>query len=438
MLRHRARYVATPNVELGKLYYRYTYWAPTTPWQVQTTYRTLVGQQAFPNSSAEHSYDVLHKGPPYLEGGPFNKWSFCTDCTTMSPSYTLEGQSGTYMNRYQGSFINTWAPSAAGLMPSSLDWRDPGISPTCPNGENTWGDVSAYGATGWKKYRPGRNEAEAGVFIGEITDTPRMLRGTAKFFRDLFTDKFGRNPKGRAKLAADSWLNIQFGWLPFLSDLRSFYKTWKRADQIMAQLVRDNGQWIRRHGSVSRTVDSTLVSYMGPSSLGGLYPPLGAPLTVTNNAGSQSITRVATQKVWFEALFKYYIPNVESVVWSKRSLAELYGLMPNPALLWELIPWSWLVDWCSNVGDVFANMDPGLAQNLVAKYAYVMGTTQIHFDVLNTVNLSNGSTLKLLWRHDLTRKTRVQANPFGFGLTWNQLSPRQWSILGALGISRSL
>jgi hypothetical protein len=34
-------------------------------------------------------------------------------------------------------------------------------------------------------------------------------------------------------------------------------------------------------------------------------------------------------------------------------------------------------------------------------------------------------------------KKRVPASPFGFGITWDGLSPLQVSILGALGITRS-
>lgn len=436
-MRHRERYIASRSTTLGKLYYRYTYWPPSTPWTLQTTYTTGLGCTVNPNTRVEHTYDELHKGPPYKEGGPFNKWQFDTTGLIMSEPVELLGQSGYLQSKYVGSFINTYAPTAAGLMPWST-YRVPGISPTSPLGVNAWGDVSSYGATAWKKFRPGRPGAEAGVFFGEISETPRMLRSTAKFFRDLFTDKFGRNPRGRAKLAADSWLTYQFGWVPFISDLRAFYKTWKKADKIMQFLIRNNGQWLKREGAVAFNSDSTLVSYQGPSSWGNLYPNLGSPFTMTNAAGSQTVTRVSSQKVWFEGRFKYYIPNVETVVWSRKATAQLYGLYPNPALLWELIPWSWLVDWFSNVGDVMSNLDTGLAQNLVAKYAYVMGTTQNHFDVVNKCRLANGQELNYVWTTDLTRKVRTEANPFGFGLTWEGLTPRQWSILGALGLSRAL
>jgi len=34
-------------------------------------------------------------------------------------------------------------------------------------------------------------------------------------------------------------------------------------------------------------------------------------------------------------------------------------------------------------------------------------------------------------------KQRVRANPFGFGITWEGLSPFQLSIAAALGISKS-
>jgi hypothetical protein len=103
--------------------------------------------------------------------------------------------------------------------------------------------------------------------------------------------------------------------------------------------------------------------------------------------------------------------------------------------VWELTPWSWLADWFTNVGDVVANMSTGYAENLAAQYAYVMGTTQISTCWDTSLNTKQG-VIHNSSGYTETYKHRVGASPFGFGLTSNDFSARQWSILAALGLSR--
>jgi len=380
----------------------------------------------------------LHKGPPYLEGGPFNRWLF--DTSQWRPSYhsTIIGggeKPGYTKYKYIGGFCSSYLP-AAGVMPS-FPYENPGISPHHPAGESTWGDFSAEGARGWAKFRPAQPEADLAVFIGELSDTPRMLKTTAQFFYDGYRRRFGRNPKGAAKKAADYWLTTQFGWRPFLRDLRSFYKVWKHADQMVNQIRRDNGQWIRRRGSLITDEKVDVILKYGPSSLGTLYPSFIRPnFYRINAAGGQIIRRVTRSKAWFEAAFRYYIPNIESVEWSKTAVSKLYGMDVTPSVVWNLIPWSWLVDWFTNVGSVITNLDNGLAKNLAAKYAYVMGTQETKISIETNVNYVFHGPVTYVHETLISRKTRTQANPFGFGLSWSTLTPRQWSILGALGISR--
>jgi hypothetical protein len=114
---------------------------------------------------------------------------------------------------------------------------------------------------------------------------------------------------------------------------------------------------------------------------------------------------------------------------------ELYGLKPNPALIWELTPWSWLVDWCSNVGDIISSMDTGWAENLAAKYAFVMKSHTEMYVSSSTVHLRDGD-ISDAWTFPYEWKSREGASPFGFGLTGLDFSDRQWSILSTLGISR--
>jgi hypothetical protein len=361
--------------------------------------------------------DEIHKGPPYRQGGPLDIWSFSTDYYT--PKYPVDARR--FLWRYAGQFLPAQSPA---------QWLDYGTADLYRlSGED---DISSYGATGWNKFRPTNSSADLAVFLGEIQEVPRMLKTTAKGFRDLWKSMGGSMSGFGPKSVADHWLNTQFGWFPFLNDLRKFHKTTVNLDRRMKQLRRDNNHWVRRGGSVTASSGADEVYSQDLAS--GLWPvPSSALISYPN--GSSSVTIRKSQTVWFSGAFKYWIPSLEGPNWKARALAQIYGALPSPALVWELTPWSWLVDWVSNAGDVISNMTSMAYDNLAARYAYIMGTTTTTSEYRGTLNLLQGPVTGV-WTASLTRKQRTGASPFGFGLTGGDFTARQWSILSALGISK--
>jgi hypothetical protein len=403
-------------------------------WQYYNGVWTYMGQMNTPDwgyAFEDSCLDELHPGPPYRSGGNFRKFSYQADPELAnvgvwySKPYVLR-------YRYEGGFypqasITTFTVAAThaervaeSLNPFSRSW-----SPS---------RAESYGATGWKRFRPGNPTAGLGVFLGELRDLPRMLKGTAKFFRDTWKALGGNRSGFGPKNVANHWLNTQFGWLPFISDLRKFYRTTRSLDARIKRIRSNNGQWCKVGGTVASDQQSDIIS-----SSATLTAHLPAMLSYyysdASSTGSRVMTRVTSSKAWFEGSFRYYIPDIETVEWERRAVVELFGLFPNPALIWELLPWSWLVDWGSNTGDVIANLTTGYTDNLAAKYAYVMKGTEILGRCESTLRLWD-RTLHDEWLFPLSWKERTGANPFGFGLTDNMLSVRQWSILSALGISR--
>jgi hypothetical protein len=110
----------------------------------------------------------------------------------------------------------------------------------------------------------------------------------------------------------------------------------------------------------------------------------------------------------------------------------------TPEVVWELLPWSWLIDWYSNVGDLLLNIVQQPDENRAARDAFLMRTTELNL-VLNSIadfKVTLGGPFHDTWTVRITRKERVEASPFGFGLVGDDFSARQWSILAALGLSR--
>jgi hypothetical protein len=154
--------------------------------------------------------------------------------------------------------------------------------------------------------------------------------------------------------------------------------------------------------------------------------------------GACYIAKRTQQTVRFSGRFRYYIPPITGENWWPNMYRKLMGLTLNPKLVWELVPFSWLVDYWTNIGDVISNAsDGGLVENLVAKYAYIMGQTEVSGSTRHVVNYADGSR-EFLWPVKVSRKQRVSANPFGFGLSPESLTARQYGILGALGLTKFL
>lgn len=131
-------------------------------------------------------------------------------------------------------------------------------------------------------------------------------------------------------------------------------------------------------------------------------------------------------------------------------LNQLVNIKLTPEVLWELAPWSWLIDWNLRIGDTIAANELAANDLLVMHYGYAMEKTTMR-DLLVLDTSANPSSLPpgtygSAWQNlpksysyvaTTEYKRRLRANPFGFrtGGT-SALSVGQLSILGALGLTR--
>lgn len=132
-------------------------------------------------------------------------------------------------------------------------------------------------------------------------------------------------------------------------------------------------------------------------------------------------------------------------------MAKLLGAEPDLNTIWQLAPWSWAVDWFSNASQFVTNLQNYLNFGSILRYGYVMETTTVtdtfyagaktgivlnpdDWRVLNTPPYPAITPVTLR----TTVKKRVKANPFGFGISWEGLSPIQLAIAAALGITRAV
>lgn len=354
----------------------------------------------------------------------------CVDRINPGPPYKV-GWGMTIRKAYIKTYPSELFRSAIGLNRVETRFRPSyfGTSPTVV--EPTWSiGAAADHAKAWRKYRPGKPVANVGQFIGELTRLPTLP------FRQITRAK-GTLNKFRA--LGSEYLNVQFGWKPFVKDLQDMYKLVTTLDATLAQLRKDNGQPIRRRGGVRKT---TLLAPVNISTTGSyLYPILNASYYQNSSQGKRLVTETYEERSWFSGRFRYFVKDIDSVEWEDRAILALFGLNPTPSLLWEVMPWSWLVDWGANVGDVLSNLSANAVDNLVADYAFLMTKRTFTRRVEESTVLWDSyaqtwKTISAKAEFVSTVKLRERASPFGFGLVPGSLSGRQASILGALGISR--
>jgi hypothetical protein len=247
---------------------------------------------------------------------------------------------------------------------------------------------------------------------------------------------------GIARDASSDYLNVQFGWRPLINEITDFANVVTKFDTVLAQYERDSGKVVRRRYEFPiETSSSNWIENDNPI-LAALAWPGNLFQPSTGGASSVSVVEETSIRRWFSGAFTYYLPSEydsRSKIGRIALLADRLGLTPTPDTVWELTPWSWAVDWFSNTGDVISNVSDFGTGGLVMHYGYLMEHSiraRTYYQERSGYRI-NGKPVPAGPLTLVTEtKVRRQANPFGFGVTWEGLSTFQASILAALGISR--
>lgn len=307
-------------------------------------------------------------------------------------------------------------------------------------------NAAAFGSTAWKRTRPGNPVASVATLIGESRE---FLPSLPKRLYDAIGALIARKQSYRRlhgpKGLGDAYLNVQFGWLPLVSDIQKMYELYQTLDKRLADIVRNNDKGVRRRTKLRDSTDSTVTRWESTAPFANWHG--GVPPTWVPGRSVVEQIDTVTDKIWYVARYHYYIPDIGSSQWTKRATRALYGANFTPEVAWNLLPWTWLFDWFGNVGDVVSNISSNAVDNLTADYAYLMRTQETRTDymgycrwdgarnVVTNTSITAGSATCVGVTKTVT-KLRIAASPFGFGVTFDGLTPYQTGIAAALGISR--
>jgi len=385
---------------------------------------------------------TLPPSSKYDRGHPFSTIKIERDLSTIGKLQSLDGKTSYYGPIglfYPGCGLNT-----------SFDGSVSNASPTIVPSSSFPSIDESKGTYAIKKTIPTLPVAGAAMFLGELHEGLPRLIGHSALFRERANAFRG---------LGSEYLNVQFGWKPFVKDIKDFAKAFRNAGRILQQYRRDSGKTVHRHwkfmpieetkvypeyqfGYGSNPANFVIKLPCDNSYHGSFTSTEINSLMMYGRSASAHASSVCKQTYKFSGAYSYLLSEDDSFFGRMERYVQLanrlVGVRITPDVLWELTPWSWLLDWEVNIGINITNMTALGHDNLVLRWGYLMRTTHFNHYTSTSKFTSHGGfdqSIHSTWR--ITKKERVRSSPFGFAQNPDSFTNSQWAILGALGMTKS-
>lgn len=363
------------------------------------------------------------RGAPYDNGHEF--WSEKQSVWFSHANSFLQGQDKRYF--YKGPII----PS---LVSGSM------IYPSIPS----WGSWAIDGrdlSTAAAPTNPVNNTA---VTLGEL-----LMEGLPNIKRlsDTMQAVLGgrRDPnKAVADTGADFILSYEFGFRPLAQDIATLAQTCLESVKIISTFARNSGRIVRRRRSFPTESSFSMSEVAGFGNLANIGSPAWDVFYAPNGTSERKYGKVTlqttmTSNVWFSGAFTYFVTEGNSLgerLSRYEQLAnKLLGTRITPDVIWQVTPWSWLIDWFYDVSSATRAFSTFYNDGLIMRYGYVMRRVTVENTyTLQNVNFVNGPSGPFSISYRTQRLERKRADVFGWGINpasgW---TPRQWNIAASLG-----
>lgn len=260
-------------------------------------------------------------------------------------------------------------------------------------------------------------------FVQDLIELPRMIRQLGQALSDpkrLVNDRE----------AANHYLSWKFGWLPLFDDLHKLLNLQlyiAKRNKELHQLY--SGSGLRRRlkfGEETKVHRCTSVFPLQGTGAGNTFTLIGSYTTVKRSWGT--IRWKPTEPPPFHP---------DDLRWNQRTRQILLGFTPEGMAkgLWDVIPWTWLLGWFTNVGKytlLHSNTVPATHSNkcFMSQTLATLVPSSVTYGPLVKGNLKvTGLTTR-------TRKTRSVDSTLLPGLNMPYLDMSRLSVLGALAIQR--
>jgi len=282
--------------------------------------------------------------------------------------------------------------------------------------------------------------------IAELKDIPQLISGLRSLKDALRKCADLRFDLSRAdKFLADQYLNFQFGIMSVVQAVQGVLKLPEKAAKKFNHFLKAQGK-----PSTSRSKRTFKDSSSWDAPWLTLYD-FGLP-----NDGELTNARYSYKsetEVRLTLVQTIKFPPVAVPKLSDKNYRKILGLQPNVKLIYDLIPFTWLIDWFTGLGDyvnlvdmIFQDpqivhygfmvavqtetysIDADVALMSAVRHRYADASIVMEYKLGNPTHVSSSITKKTYYREDLSAFDGVKL----FGAVNSGLSDFQTSILGSL------
>jgi hypothetical protein len=312
-------------------------------------------------------------------------------------------------------------------------------------------EVAFHGLLALNATAPNQPSANVATTIGElfrdgIPDISVLLNSVTKA---KASSSLGRVIDKRKRIdgstAGGEFLNYQFGWRPLINDVNQILHAVIKVSETLNQYVRDGqpGRIVRRHWDYKPSIpesSSTRVKLVDQATLA--IPGSGSRLYI------QPLSDVyqwdtSNTRYWASLAYSYFV-NIDSDLFSRmdryaNEAQKLLGLGLTPEVIWDLAPFSWLVDWKVDFGSAIGVATKFQDDDLVLRWGYLMRRVDaVRTFTLDDIRFKSGSPGSIRNSWLTTTKERRRISPYGFPvLNESDLTAAQWAILAAMGLTKA-
>jgi hypothetical protein len=222
---------------------------------------------------------------------------------------------------------------------------------------------------------PTRRYFNLGYQIGELKDLPMSLRSTLRTWLDIelamgregfnkaFRDsKWWTRERQRHfapylrdcgidrpldKSLSELYLNFKFGWA-------SMYQAVNKLVLTPQRVTKEVNYLIRRNGKFTKLSTTKRWSEPAPATIQWLYPSHPTYFNFGDSVSSSAVRDVSLRCVCDVG---FHFPPLSVPALRSQLYFDKLGLYPSPGDIYDLVPWTWMVDWFVGLGDYIHLMD---------------------------------------------------------------------------------
>nr|UJQ85525.1 MAG: hypothetical protein 1 [Leviviridae sp.] len=252
------------------------------------------------------------------------------------------------------------------------------------------------------KTNPSRPVVDLPIAVYELREIPRLLREEGnKILRSIAVGN----------------LTYQFAIRPLVNDLLGLLNFSDEVAKRQKELeqLHEGGLRRKRH-------------MWSGSNIAG-------PFDIIAQSGDKLIVHIGAdyvtqRKIWAFTVWRPDNPHMMPSDMRDQARRAVLGLTIDFATAWNAIPWSWLVDWCGNIGDILTANRNIVGASPDPVQIMTQTTTSADAKILSYANdISAGS-----WVRESKQRRTLAYVPVDVQLPI--LNLRQLSILGSIGVTR--